>query len=190
MPVDISSAADLQTRRLRLAAVRETDAEEMAVVLSDPRLHEFIGGGPLGVFELRAQYRRWLAGSGNPAEIWLNWVVRLRETSEAVGTVQATVTLADPAGSAGAGGSAVTTGPARAAEVAWVIGTPWQGRGYAAEAAGALVAWLTSAGVGDVTACIHPRHRASEGVAERAGFALTTGMVDGERVWRFQRDAS
>jgi RimJ/RimL family protein N-acetyltransferase len=187
MAVDISSAADLQTRRLRLAAVRETDAEEMAVVLCDPRLHEFIGGGPLGVFELRAQYRRWLAGSGNPAEIWLNWVVRLRETSEAVGTVQATVTLADAAGPAGAGGS---PGLARAAEVAWVIGTPWQGRGYAAEAAGALVAWLASAGVGDVTACIHPQHRASEGVAERAGFALTTGMVDGERVWRYQRDAT
>jgi RimJ/RimL family protein N-acetyltransferase len=78
--VEIRGAAGLDTPRLRLAAVTEADAEEMAVVLSDPRLHEFIGGSPLGALELRTQYRRWAAGSGNPHEVWLNWVVRLRDT--------------------------------------------------------------------------------------------------------------
>jgi RimJ/RimL family protein N-acetyltransferase len=180
MGVEIDRPAVLETRRLRLTAIRVADAEELAGVLGDARLHEFIGGRPLGVPELRARYRRWVAGSGHPDEVWLNWVVRRRAADEsagpgeAVGTVQATVTAA-------AGGTL-------AAEVAWVIGLHWQGRGFAAEAAAALVAWLTGAGAGvaEVTACIHPRHRASERVAERVGFVLTAGTVDGERVWRFE----
>jgi RimJ/RimL family protein N-acetyltransferase len=170
--VEIRGAAGLDTPRLRLAAVTEADAEEMAVVLSDPRLHEFIGGSPLGALELRTQYRRWAAGSGNPHEVWLNWVVRLRDTGEAIGFVQATV--------------ARPPGARLTAEVAWVTGVPWQGRGFAAEAAAALVGWLADAGVGDVTACIHPQHRASERVAERVGFAPTGGTVKGERVWRYR----
>jgi len=170
--VEIRPAGELDTPRLRLAAVSEGDAEEMAVVLSDPRLHEFIGGSPLGALELRAQYRRWAAGSSNPDELWLNLVVRLRATGEAIGFVQATV--------------ARHPGRGLAAEVAWVTGVPWQGRGFAAEAAGALVDWLAAAGVAELTACIHPQHRASERVAERIGFALTGAMVNGERVWRYR----
>jgi RimJ/RimL family protein N-acetyltransferase len=174
MQIDLPGV--LETPRLRLTAISESDAEEMAVVLGDTRLHEFIGGGPLGAPELRAQYRRWAAGSGRPDELWLNWVVRRREPAttigpgEAVGTVQATVTAA--------------ASGALAAEVAWVIGLPWQGSGFGAEAAAALVASLTGAGVTEVTACIHPRHRASERVAERVGFLPTAGMIEGERVWR------
>jgi RimJ/RimL family protein N-acetyltransferase len=174
--VRIGPAAELDTPRLRLTAVREADADEMAVVLGDPRLHEFIGGAPLAAPQLRAQYRRWVAGSANPAEIWLNWVVRLLATGEAVGIVQATVTERPG-------------GPA-SAEVAWVIGMPWQGHSYAAEAAAALVSWLSSAGVSEISACIHPQHRASERVAERAGFTVTDAMVDGERVWRRQQPAT
>jgi RimJ/RimL family protein N-acetyltransferase len=172
MDVTIGPAAELEAPRLRLAALREADAEEMAIVLGDPLLHEFIGGSPLGALELRAQYRRWEIGSGHPDEVWLNWVVRLRQTGEAVGFVQATVTR--------------QPGGRLAAEVAWVIGVPWQNRGYAAEAATALVSWLTAADVADVTACIHPEHRASQRVAERVGFVPTTATVKGERVWRYQ----
>jgi RimJ/RimL family protein N-acetyltransferase len=170
--VDFGAGGVLETPRLRLTAVREADAEEMAVVLGDLRLHEFIGGNPLGAPELRAQYRRWAAGSADPGEIWLNWAVRLRESGDAIGTVQATVTR--------------RAGRPPVAEVAWVIGMPWQGQGYAAESAGALVDWLTGAGVAEITACIHPWHRASERVAERTGFKLTGDTVDGERVWRFR----
>jgi RimJ/RimL family protein N-acetyltransferase len=182
---DIGVAAEIETPRLRLTAIREADAEEMAVVLGDERLHEHIGGRPLGVTELRGQYRQWLAGSGKPDEIWLNWVVRLRQIGAAIGTMQATVTGV-ASGTAGIAAAARAVGGGLAAEVAWVIGVPWQGCGYAAESARALVAWLVAAGIGDVTACIHPWHRGSELVAERAGFTLTTAMVDGERVWRYQ----
>jgi RimJ/RimL family protein N-acetyltransferase len=70
------------------------------------------------------------------------------------------------------------------AEVAWVVGVPWQGRGYASEAARALVGWLVEAGAGEIVAHVHPGHTASERVAAAAGLVATGEEVDGERVWR------
>ncbi len=159
----------LETPRLVLTPLVPGDAAEMAVVLGDPALHEFTGGSPDSEEALRDRYRRWSLGSGTAGETWLNWAIRVRDGGQAAGHLQATVTD-------GPGG--------RSAEVAWVVGTPWQRRGYAAEAADVLVRWLTAAGVTSVHACVYPGHRASERVAERAGLELTTEVSDGERVWR------
>ncbi|MFD7069330.1 GNAT family N-acetyltransferase [Streptomyces sp. NPDC059913] len=157
------------TERLELVPLRVGDAEEMASVLSDPDLHTFIGGAPDTPEALRARYRRLTAGSPDPAVSWLNWVIRLREDSRAAGTVQATVS---PSGQ----------GPV--AEIAWVVGTPWQGRGIAGEAARGLVDWLGGQRVDTVVAHIHPEHRASAGVAAAAGLVRTGEQHDGEIRWR------
>jgi RimJ/RimL family protein N-acetyltransferase len=141
----------------------------MAGVLGDERLHEFIGGQPDTLGELRERYARLAAGSPEPGEVWLNWIVRRRADSRAVGTVQATV----------------RTGDSRpTALVAWVIGIEWQGEGFASEAAKALVDWLRERGIDDVAAHIHPEHRASAVVATRARLEPTDDEVDGEQVWR------
>ncbi|MGW2343159.1 GNAT family N-acetyltransferase [Streptomyces sp. NPDC001661] len=145
--------------------LRVEHAEEMAEVLADPALHTFIGGTPDTVDELRARYRRMLAGAPEPDVAWLNWVVQLRDEERLVGTVQATVR----------GG--------RVAEIAWVVGTPWQGRGIATEAARALVVWLGERGVGTVLAHIHPGHHASAAVATACGLAPTDEWRDGEVTW-------
>jgi RimJ/RimL family protein N-acetyltransferase len=71
--------------------------------------------------------------------------------------------------------------------VAWVIGTPWQGRGYAGEAAQAVVGWLEDEGVGSVTAHIEAGHAASARVAVAAGLSPTDEIEDGEVVWRLPR---
>ena len=71
----------------------------------------------------------------------------------------------------------------RHAEIAWVVGLAWQGRGYATEASLALVGWLESAWRDRITANIQPDHVASEAVARRIGLRPTGEMVDGERVW-------
>jgi len=152
------------TERLELTPLRVEDADTMAAVLADERLHEFIGGHPATVEELRGRYTRQVAGPGRPGEIWLNWIVRV--AGEPVGYVQATV---------------VDT----SADVAWVIGTPWQGRGYATEAAAGLVAWLRDRGLATF-ATIAPGHRASERVAAAVGLTVTDELVDGERVWRLE----
>jgi len=167
--VDDPAGATIATERLVLRPLRVADAEELAGVLGDPALHEFTGGRPATLEELRGRYAAMLAGPGRPGELWRNWVVRRRADSAAVGTVQATLTR---------------HGDGWAAEVAWVVGVPWQGRGYAVEAARALVAWLEEAGVGEIVAHIHPAHAASARVAAGAGLVPTADEVDGERVWR------
>ncbi|MEV6204976.1 GNAT family N-acetyltransferase [Streptomyces sp. NPDC051771] len=150
--------------RLELVPLEVGHAEEMADVLGDPALHAFIGGEPESLEELRARYVRWEGGSPDPGTLWCNWVIRSREEGRLVGTVQATV----------GGGRA---------EVAWVVGSPWQGRGYAAEAARALVGWLRERGVRTVVAHVHPEHAASAAVARAAGLVPTGELHDGEVRW-------
>ncbi|MFF1871296.1 GNAT family N-acetyltransferase [Kitasatospora herbaricolor] len=157
-------AAALRTDRLDLLPLRPADAEEMALVLADPALHTFTGGEPDTLDTLRARYRRLSAGSPDPAVTWCNWILRLRADGRATGYVQATVT-------------------AGTAEIAWVVGVPWQGRGLASEAARALVAWLRTQGVRTVVAHIHPGHEASAAVARAAGLGPTGEVQDGEVRW-------
>jgi RimJ/RimL family protein N-acetyltransferase len=92
-------------------------------------------------------------------------VVRLDSADCLTGTVQATVV----------GGRA---------EIAWVVGTPWQGQGIATEAARGLVGWLCAQGVTTLVAHIHPDHLASAAVAAGAGLTATDEWDDGERRWR------
>ncbi|HEY0521725.1 MAG TPA: GNAT family N-acetyltransferase [Ilumatobacteraceae bacterium] len=157
------------TDRLTMRPLKVVDADEMAGVLGDPSLHEFTGGTPATVEELRRRYARWTAGSESMDESWLNWVVSRKVDSVAVGTVQATVVGRDAT---------------RTAYIAWTIGRPWQRQGLAGEAATALVAWLRSRGIKTVVAHVHPDHEASARVAARAGLRRTDEMVDGEVVWR------
>ncbi|MET7320533.1 GNAT family N-acetyltransferase [Streptomyces sp. NPDC005549] len=162
------AAQAISTGRLDLLPLRVEHAAEMASVLSDPALHTFIGGAPDTPQALRSRYQRMTAGSPDPAVSWLNWMIRLREESCLTGTVQATVS---PSGH----------GPI--AEIAWVVGTPWQGRGIATEAARGLVDWLSRQPVHTVIAHIHPEHRASAAVATAAGLAPTDEWHEGEIRW-------
>jgi len=159
---------NLKTARLSLAPLREVDSDEMARVLADPALYAFTGGEPPDPQGLRERYARLVVGhSSDGAQIWHNWIVRTTADGAAIGTIQATVSSEEPT-----------------AEIAWVIGVPWQGRGYATEAAQALVAWLEAIGMGTIVAHIHPEHQASSSVAARAGLMPSDEIEDGERVWR------
>ncbi|WP_198545201.1 MULTISPECIES: GNAT family N-acetyltransferase [Amycolatopsis] len=60
------------------------------------------------------------------------------------------------------------------------MGTPWQGRGIAAEAARGLVGWLLRQPVDSIIAHIHPAHRASAGVTAAVGLVATDEQRDGE----------
>jgi RimJ/RimL family protein N-acetyltransferase len=145
------------------------DAEEMVGVLGDSRLHEFIGGRPATIAELRDRYARLAAGSPEPDERWLNWIVRRQSDALPIGAVRATLTYRD----------GQTT-----AVVAWVIGADRQNRGFASGAARALVDWLRNHGADSVIANIDPQHRASAAVAARAGLQATDELAGSEQVWR------
>ncbi len=164
--------ARLVTPRLRMDPLRVEDAEAMRGVLADPALYRFTGGEPPTLDSLRRRYAAQVAGaSPDGSERWHNWILRLTAGGEAIGFVQATV-----------------TDEGRRADIAWVIGVPWQGLGYASEAAVALVAWLRGAGAATITAHVHPDHEASARVAARAGLAATDEVEDGERVWRLRSE--
>ncbi|MBC9725210.1 GNAT family N-acetyltransferase [Streptomyces sp. TRM68367] len=155
------------TGRLDLLPLRVDHAAEMAAVLSDPALHTYIGGFRDAPEALRRRYERLVAGPPDPSVSWCNWVLRPHAEPRLVGTVQATVT------------------EGHTAEIAWVVGTPWQGRGYASEAARGLVSWLGGQSpVRTVVAHIHPDHHASAAVARAAGLAPTEEEQDGEIRWR------
>ncbi|MFD1659016.1 GNAT family N-acetyltransferase [Streptomyces caeni] len=156
------------TARLDLLPLLVGHAGEMSAVLSDPALYTFTGGGPEPVHTLRSRYRRMTAGSPDPAVSWLNWVIRLRDEGRLTGTVQATIRV---------------SGHGPVAEVAWVVGTPWQGRGIATEAALGLVDWLGRHRVRAVVAHIHPDHLASTAIATAAGLTPTGDRHEGEVRW-------
>ncbi|ANY09468.1 GNAT family N-acetyltransferase [Pseudonocardia sp. HH130630-07] len=162
-------AEAISTGRLELTPLTVGHAEEMDTVLSDPALHTFIGGTPDTPQALRSRYQRVTAGSPDPAVSWLNWVIWLRDEACLAGTVQATISL---------------SGHGHIAEIAWVVGTPWQGRGIATEAAQALTTWLGQQPIHTVIAHIHPDHRASATVATAAGLTPSEDKYDNEIRWR------
>jgi RimJ/RimL family protein N-acetyltransferase len=159
----------LETDRLVLEPLRVEHAEEMAPVLADETLHEFMGGRPESVDELRARYRRQARGvSDDGDERWFNWVLRRRDTRALAGTVQATV---------------LRDGDRVIAEVAWVVGIEHQRQGLAREAAVAMALWLRSEGATVLVAHVHPDHDASAGVARALGLQPTDVVEDSETRW-------
>jgi RimJ/RimL family protein N-acetyltransferase len=188
---DVPGGAVVRGARIALVPLAVGDAEEMAGVLGGEQLYAFTGGHPPTAGELRARYARQAAGrSADGRQEWRNWIIRRAADGQAVGFVQATIT----AGAVGPGGAAASgnaasgeRGGGEVAEVAWVVGLAWQGNGYAAEAAQALVAWLEARGVATIQARIHPDHAASAAVARRAGLAPTRQVDEGEQLWRRYR---
>ena len=162
----------LESDRLVLSPMVRDDAEDLFGLLRDPALRRFTGGAPpasaddlregIGLRESRRSPER--------DELWLNWTLRLRSSGEAVGYVQAGV-------------------GERGADLAWVVGTPFQNRGYATEAGRRAADWIYEQfEVSELRAAIHPDHAASRKVAARIGMQpsgeITAG---GEELWTMCR---
>jgi len=162
------SPEPFETQRLWLQPLAEGHADQLVEVLSDQALHKFIGGQPDTLEELRARYRRITAGSPDPQVSWCNWAVLLKPGRQPIGTLQATITGRD--------GELV-------GEIAYVVGTAWQGQGLAREMARGLVSWLSARGVARIIAHVHPGHGASSAVVAALGMVATPVRVDGEVEW-------
>lgn len=179
MPADAAALhrlarSALRTPRLRLTPLTVDDAAAMSAVLADPTLHRYTGDRPPSVPELERRYLAQEAGPPPPStDVWGNWAVRLPDGA-AIGFVQATV---DPI--------------AAAARLAWVIGGPHQGRGYATEAVRAVAVDLRGAGIRRLAAFVHPCNTASQRVAQKLGLAMPAPHrpFDGEDEWVWDADA-
>lgn len=171
LPFVTEPAAALATPRLLLEPLTPAHATEMVAVLDDPALHRYVGGRPPDLQELQRRYEHQARGrSADGSARWFNWILRERSSGRAVGYVQATV--------------AVESG---VADLAWVVGSKFRGRGYAREAASAMTSWLHARGIAVVTAHIRPGNAASEAVARALGLGRTSALVDGEIRWESGR---
>ncbi|MFC0622455.1 GNAT family N-acetyltransferase [Kribbella deserti] len=159
----------IRTERLALLPLRVDYAEEMAGVLSDESLYTFTGGTPPTVADLAIRYQRQLAGPPDKSASWHNWVLRRHDEPGLIGYVQATVS---------------PSAYGLVGEIAWVVGTAWQGQGYAKEAARGLVNWLISHHVPTVIAHVNPNHAASAAVARAVGLTPTARLQAAEVRWR------
>lgn len=142
--------------RLRYEPLHREHAAELQAVLCDPRVYEFISGPqPKTTADLERSFSRMSAGppAHRSHERWLNYVIRLDETAQAIGRLEATVI-------------------AYRAEVAFLIGPDHWERGYATEA----LRWLQNllAESYDVTeywATVIPGNIRSRRLFERAGYS-------------------
>jgi RimJ/RimL family protein N-acetyltransferase len=165
LPPDAALTAD--TPRLRLVPATVENAYELFLLLNDQRLHDDIGGTPLGETEVLDRLRRWKERrSADGHDVVLDWIVRLVPLGEAIGEMNAVVTD---------DGRAVVT---------WLIGRPWQAHGFAVEAASTMVRLLEAhAGVRCIRARIPAKHLAARRVAEHLGMAPTGVRTGRWELW-------
>ncbi len=102
---------------------------------------------------MHARIARLARGSGRPDEHWFNAVVRRCVDGRVLGRVEATLYAAGWA------------------ELAYLIGVPYQRAGYGREATAWLLDHLADAGVDDAFATIAPGNAASIALVTALGFA-------------------
>ena len=140
-------------------------AEALYPLLVDPALTAFLGEAPpVSVEVLRVRYARTeTRRSPDGSEHWLNWVVR-DAAGRIAGFLQATVE-ADGA-----------------TNVAYLLGTPWQGRGLATRAVERMLAELaTRYGATRLYIVADRRNLASLRLARRLGFTDAAPEVTARR---------
>ncbi len=146
----------IATRRLLLEPQVAGHARGMFALLQDPALYRYENEAPPSLEWLEERFRRLetrRAADGD--EQWLNWVVRLRDSS-LIGFVQATLRKD------------------RTAAIAYVFGSPHWSHGYASEAVSAmldeLVAYYGAAGF---AAVLKRDNLRSVRLLDRLGFAAS-----------------
>jgi len=162
------SLEEIESERAVLVVLGSADADDLAGLLEEPSLREWLAARDVG--ELRERFSAWESRrSPDGDEAWLNWVIRGRHDGRALGWVQATVR-------------------GDSASVAYAILPAERGLGAASDAVRALVRWLHDRlGVTTVIAEIDDANAPSARVAVAAGFERTAHRAGDEVVWEHRR---
>jgi RimJ/RimL family protein N-acetyltransferase len=158
----------LETSRLTLRPFVEGDFDAVYAMRSDPEVARYLYQGPLSAEETRSRLERNMALSAWAAEgDWLSVAAVERESGLVVGDMAFHwVSERD-----------------RTAEIGFVFDPRHQGRGFATEAAAALVHWaLRDAGFHRVIGRTEARNAASARVLEKLGMRLEAHLVENEWV--------
>lgn len=145
---------ELKTRRLVLEQLERRHAAALFESLKDATIYNFIPREPpQSEDKLAERYAHLEAGSPDRKQLWLNFAVRLMESTTYVGKVQATI-------------------EADVAHIAYLFGPRHWGQGYAREAVRALIDHLfTALGVRIVRAATDTRNDRSATLLERLGLS-------------------
>ncbi|WP_205326577.1 GNAT family N-acetyltransferase [Glycomyces sp. YM15] len=150
---------ELRTERLLLRPLASGDAEALAEINADPEVMRYIGSGEP---RDREQTEALVAKAAAHWDVhgWGTFAVRENDTGDLVGLG----ILATPS---------FLPEILPATEVGWRIGRDRWGRGYAPEAARAVMGFaFGELGLDRVVSCIHSENAASIRVAEKLGMSL------------------
>ncbi len=151
----------IDTPRLRLRALREADAEDLARIFSHPSVVRFSGGRSPTLEQVRDGIRRHVKGFFADRGYGL-LAAELRDSGTIVGRIGFLTTEIDASA---------------AAELHYHLDPAVWGRGLATEAARAVLKRAYDEGLVDrVVAVIHPDNHASRRVAEKCGLTFWKNM--------------
>jgi RimJ/RimL family protein N-acetyltransferase len=155
---------ELKTERLVLRPLATGDAPALAVVNGDPEVMRYIGNGNARSLEETEALTAKVAAHWD-AHGWGAFAVREKDTGELVGLG----ILATPS---------FLPEILPATEVGWRVRRDRWGRGYAPEAARAVIGFaFGELGLDRVVSCIHSENAASVRVAEKLGMVLERETV-------------
>ncbi len=159
-----SAMRSIESELLTLEPQVAAHADEMFEVLGDPAIYRYENEPPVSREWLRTRFTRLESRrSGNGSEQWLNWVIRLRDGTLA-GYVQATVR------------------PDESAAVAYVLASPYWGKGIGSAAVRAMIGELHARyGVKVLDATLKRTNLPSQRLLERMGFELAAPVQHAER---------
>ncbi len=144
----------MTARSFALEPLCQSHAAPLFAILAEPELWSLTDSAPpVSLEELAARYRR-LESRRSPdgSQTWLNWAIVT--DAGPIGFVQATVEH-------------------QIAEIAYVVGRAYEGRGYASVAVGDMLARLRgNYGVATFVATVDARNAASLRLLARLGFAI------------------
>lgn len=161
VPFDFSSFPTLSTERLHLRQLRHADAAGIMAIFGDPAVLRYLNDAPTDTLEKATALIDWFETSFHRQE-GINWAITLRGDDRLIGTC----------------GAYAWHRSDRHVDIGYHIAPAYWGKGYATEAARAMIGWCFEAlDVHRIQADCTEGHIASERVMLKCGFTL-------EGVWR------
>jgi RimJ/RimL family protein N-acetyltransferase len=155
----------LETERLILRPYDDGDFESLHAVYSLPEVARWLYYEPSTLEQSRAKLARKIAGRELSAEYGLSAAVQLRDGTYVGDAVLFYASVEH-----------------KTAEVGFSFDPRHQGKGYASEAARALLDWAFAQGFHRVIGRLEPRNTASARVLEKLGMRLEAHLVENEWV--------
>jgi RimJ/RimL family protein N-acetyltransferase len=174
----LTRAPVLQTNRLRLQAHTAQDIDHVAALWANPDVVKYIGGTPSSY---EASWSRLLRYAGHWQLLGFGyWAIFESGSGAFIGEIG----LADYR-------REITPSLAGMPEMGWVLSPEFHGKGYAYEAANAVLNWADEQNIATTCCIISPEHTASLKLAAKCGFRVTAESVyHQEATLQLQRTAS